>query len=436
MNVVGEGGIEPPTSFLSGKRSTIEPLAQRLYNYNMLYFSELKGKRVYTEDKIFVGKLKDMIFQVSETPQITKFVIGTTDDQVVVPAAFLKKMDGDMIISKNFQADKLDDNELYLVNNLLDNQIIDITGDKVVRVNDVAIQDKPGYFIAGVDIGILGILRWFGLEEWVVRFLKKLRIKPTSQFLSWADIHPLELTRGHVKIKTEQTKLEKIPPEDLADYLEKTNVSNVSHVLNVLDEKVAAEVISNLNINYQTALFKQFPSDKAAKVMSRIDPEEAVDILLTLSRKKREKIMSFLGDQVYKEIEYLLGLSKTPIGGILSTEFLTIQSDDRVKEVIDRVQKTTGDFYSLHYIYVVNQENQLVGVFSLHELLLQSPETPVYKFMTQNLSVIHLSTPEVIVLRKIIKYKLNALPVVDKDRHILGVVTFDDVIDLFLKHYE
>lgn len=403
----------------------------------MLYFSELKNQKVYTEDNIFFGRLKDIIFLVSDTPTITKLVVKTkTDSDLIIPLKFLVKIDGNITVGKNFQTAKLEDNELFLADNLLDNQIIDIAGNKIVRVNDVVIQDKPGYYIAGVDIGLLGLLRWFGLEDFLLRILGKLGIKITSDFLSWGDVHPLELTRGHVKIKKEQTKLDKIRPEDLADYLEKTNTSNISRILKVLDEKTATNVINNLSINYQTGLFKQFSSEKAAKLLSSMDSEEAVDVLLTLSKKKREKIMSFLDDKTHKEIEYLLSLSKTPIGKILTTEFITTESTDRVKEVIAKIRKETSDFYTLNHIYVVNKEKQLVGVFDLHELLLNKPETRVYKFMTQNLSVIHLTTPEIVVLRKIVKYKINNLPVVDKENHILGIVRFDDVMDSFLRAYE
>lgn len=403
----------------------------------MLYFSELKNQKVYTEDNIFFGKLKDIIFQVSDTPTVTKLVIKTkSDPELVIPIKYLVKMNGGITVGKNFQETKLEDNELYLANNLLDNQIIDIAGNKIVRVNDVVIQDKPGYYIAGVDIGLLGLLRWFGLEDLLLRILGRLGIKLTSQFLSWGDIHPLELSRGHVKIKKEQTKLDKIRPEDLADYLEMTNTSNISRILKVLDEKTATNVINNLSINYQTGLFKQFTSEKAAKLLANMDSEEAVDILLTLSKKKREKIMSFLDDKTFKEIEYLLSLSKTPIGKVLTTEFLIAESTDRVKEVIKKIKTETQDFYTLNHVYVINKEKQLVGVFDLHELLLQKPETRVYKFMTQNLSMIYLTTPEIVVLRKIVKYKISSLPVVDKDRRILGVIRFDDVIDSFLREYE
>ncbi len=403
----------------------------------MLYFSELKGKKVFTEDNIFIGKLKDIIFLASDNPLTTKLVVkAKKEPELIIPFDYLKKINGNIIISKNFQTSELSENELFLVSNLLDNQIIDISGDKIVRVNDVAIQDKPGYYIAGVDIGVLGILRWLGVENFIIRALIKLGVRLKSNFLSWADVYPLELTRGHVKIKKEQTKLEKVRPEDLADYLEKTNILNARGVLNVLDEKKAAEVISNLNINYQTELFKQFSSEKAAKILSSIDPEEAVDVLLTLSKKRREKVMSYLSGETYKEMSYLLNLSKTPVGKVLRTEFLAADPYLRAKEVVEKVKKETGDFYSLYYIYVVNKDGQLVGVFSLHELLLQNPETQAYKFMVQNLSVIHLSTPEIIVIRKMVKYKLQSLPVVDNEKHIVGVVTFDDVIVSFLKNYE
>ncbi len=403
----------------------------------MLYFSELKNKKVYTEDQVLLGTLKDMIFHAADTPTITKLVIRTqADPSVIVPLPFMRKLNGEVIIAKNFKISKLEEEELYLADNLLDNQIIDIAGNKIVRVNDVVIQDKPEYFIAGVDIGILGIFRWFGLEDLILRVFNKFGLKLASQFLSWGDVHPLELTRGHVKIKKEQTKLEKIRPEDLADYLEKTNTANISRTLKVLDEKTARGVINSLSINYQTGLFKQFSSEKAAKLLAGMDAEEAVDILLTLSKKKREKIMSFLDDKTFKEIEYLLSLSKTPIGKIITTEFLAVDPNDRVKEAIEKVRKETNDFSSLTYVYVVNKENQIVGVFDLHELLLQNPETRVYKFMTQNLSLISLSTPEIVVLRKLVKYKLFSLPVVDKEKRLLGIVRFDDIMDSFLREYE
>lgn len=397
----------------------------------MLYFSEIKGKNVYTEDEIFVGRLTDMIFLASENPKITKLVIKTfRDPSLIVPIESLIKLDDRIIINKNYIFARLSQNELYLMKNLIDTQIIDIVGSKIVRVNDVVIQEKPEYHIAGVDIGILGILRWLRIENLANKFLSSFGKRLTSSFLSWGDIQPLELERGHVKIKKEEKRLEKIKPEDLADYLEKTNILNVKHILNILDEKRAAEVIGQLNITYQTALFKHFTAEKIARIITIIDPEEAVDIVLALPKKKGEKVLDLLSSDMREKIEYLLRLSKTPIGDILTTEFLTVSSEITAKQVIERIRKETADFHSLYYIYVVNKENQLVGVFSLHELLQKNADVPVYKFMIQNLSVVYLTTPEVAVFKKMVKYKLFALPVVSAEKQLLGIVNFDDIVDL------
>ncbi len=402
----------------------------------MLYFSELKNKKIYTEDNIYVGKLKDMVFQASEAPNITNIIAKSHKKDLMIPLLYLKDINKEITINKGFKTSELKEDELFMVQNLLDNQIIDITGDKLVRVNDIAIQDKPGYFISGVDIGLLGIMRWFGLDDYLIRLSKKFNINLASQFLSWADIHPLELSRGHVKIKKELTKLQKVRPEDLADYLERTNVSNISRILNIIDEQTATDVIENLNINYQTELFRQFEPKKGAKIIAKIDSEEAADILISLSKKRRKEILDALDNKTFEKISHLLNLSKTPVGHLLNTENLTVLSSDRVKDVTAKINEKTREYFVLFYVYVLNEKEELVGVFNLHELLLQKHETPVYKFMHQNLITIHLNTPEAIVLRKLVKYKLYSLPVINKENKIIGAVTFDDVIDSGIKHYE
>ncbi|QQG43940.1 MAG: magnesium transporter [Candidatus Roizmanbacteria bacterium] len=397
----------------------------------MLYFSELKGKQVCTEDRVFVGKLEDLAFLVSDTPKITKLIVKDKENNYLnIPSSTIESINHQIIISKQFESQNITNQELLLNKNLLDQQIIDIEGNKVVRVNDVAINDRPGYYIAGADIGILGILRRLGIEDMISRILINFGVKITSKFLSWADIQPLELARGMVILKTEQDKLKKIRPEDLADYLEKINIVNADRILKSLDEDFAVDIIKNLNINYQSAIFKQFSPEKAAHVVSIIDPDEAVDILLTLSEKKREEILFLLNTGKQKELRHLFKMSQSPIGEKMTTQFLTATPDTLVKEVISKIKKEAADFSFLNYIYVLNKEDKLVGVFSLHEMILQNLDTPVYKFMTQNAIVIHLTTPKEIALAKMFKYKLNAVPIIDQNRHVLGIVAFDDLPEI------
>ncbi|OGK34116.1 hypothetical protein A3A46_00740 [Candidatus Roizmanbacteria bacterium RIFCSPLOWO2_01_FULL_37_13] len=400
----------------------------------MIYFSELKGKEICTEDDIKVGVLEDLIFLASEKPNITKLVIrDLPNSKLIIPVSYLRKINSVISIKKDYHTVELEENELYLVKNMLDKQIIDLQGNKIVRVNDIAIQDKDGFYIAGVDIGILGILRWLKLENIFTKIISALHLKATSSFLSWADIQPLELTRGQVRLRKEEKKLEKLHPEDLADYLEKTNIINTKKILKMLDEKFAVEVISKLNISFQSALFKQFSTEKAVKVVKLIDPDDAVDILLTIPTKKREQIVSLLSTEKIKEINHLLALSRIPIGSLITTEFLTVLPENTVREVIDKVKKGTSDFFSLINIYVVNKDNQLIGVFNIHELLLQVSDRAVYKFMTQNVIVVHLTTPVEIAMRKMFKYKLVHLPVIDDEKRLQGIISIADTGNYFLQ---
>src|SRR5258708_2891774 len=228
----------------------------------MLYFSKTKGRKVYTQDRAFIGKLDDFLFLASETPLVTKLVIKTErNTYTIIPLEFVKNINGDITIDNKFKSiEDVSDNELSLNKNLLDQQIIDVEGHKVVRVNDVTIQDKegdkPSFYISGVDVGFRGILRWLSLEEIALPFYKALNLQSHPHFLSWADIQPLELARGNVQLKKGLEKLDRIRPEDLADYLQKTTILNVNKIVSNLDQDYAAEVIGDLNTSYQTALFK------------------------------------------------------------------------------------------------------------------------------------------------------------------------------------
>lgn len=398
----------------------------------MLYFSEIKNKKVVNENGRYVGRVQDLLFVVADNPVITKIVVKTRlRSRSIVALEHVKKINDQITLYNNYQLDTEQENELFVEKNLLDKQIIDIQGNKIVRVNDVVFQNKP-FSIAGVDIGILGVFRWFKLEKLLTGFYKLTGASLTSKFLPWSDIQPLELARGTVKLRKEESKLEKFKPEDLANYLERTTISNVSKFLNVIDDKLAGQIFGNLNLNYQLGLIRYLSFEKAAKIISLIDPDEAVDILLTFSQRRREGILPFLDGKKRKEILYLIHLSKTPIGQLVTDEFITVDPEFTADKVIKIIKEKAVDFSFLNYIYVINRDFQLVGVFNLHELLLQNSDTPVYKFMIQNVAVIHLTTPEEIAIKKMIKYKIQAVPVIDENKQILGLVTFDNIANFVL----
>jgi len=404
----------------------------------MQYYSELEGKKVFTEDNIKIGTLKDIIFTPSDQAKVTKIVIkGVQKNSLILPISFVIKINKFIRIKKSFQITQLDENELFIRKNLLDKQIIDLAGNKVVRVNDVLLQEsftpKMEIKVSGVDVGWLGLMRRIKLEVLISRFLHKFGIIRASVFLSWGDIQPLDLLRGKIQLKKEEEKLDNLRPEDLADYLEQTNEKNIRRFLKILDQKRSVEVVSNLNINYQKDLFYHWKPEKCARMIQNMEPDKAVDALLTIAKKKRENVILLIEEKKRKILTNLISFSKTPIGKYMTPIFFTINSGATVKDAIQKIQTETLDFTFFATVYVVNNNNQLVGVCNLHELLIHSPETPIYKFMIQNLIVAKLATPIELVIRKIVRYHLPAIPIVNNNNLMLGIVTFDDVADIIAK---
>lgn len=403
----------------------------------MLYFSELDRKRVYTNDGIFIGHLDDIIFLLDSKPKVTKIVVDHKGIKTIINADAVRKFNSVVRIAKYYTQTELAENELYVKRNLLDKQVIDISGNKIVRANDVIIHEQINLsshnyecYISGVDIGLVGILRRLHIENSMTRIIHFFGINIVSSFLSWADIQPLDLVRGSIRVKKEETKLQNMRPEDLADHLEQTNELNIKKFLRLLDKDFATEVISNLNINYQRDLFRTWNSEKAADIINKMDTDIAADILLALSKKKRDDIMKLVEETKKVTIQKLLSLTRTPISKRLSSEYFVVQPTETPRDITQRIRKTATEFSCLDYIYVINQKKQLIGACNLHELLTQQEDTPIYKFMSQNLIEAHLKTPLEMVVYKIIKYRLHALPIVDSNKEIIGIIPFDNISDI------
>lgn len=396
----------------------------------MLYFSELLNKPVYNDKVIQIGFLKDLIFRPSEVPSITKIAIETlSKEQQILPYSDLKKINGNVTVNYEYQKTHQSDDELSIAKNLLDRQVIDLTGDKVVRINDIYISETPNLYISGIDVSIWGILRRLGLLRQVVNFLHNLKIPAHMEALAWGEIQNLELEQGKIQMKVKEDRLAKIRPEDLADHLQSTNISNIKIFLQKLNLEKAAEVFASLTSAHQLALIRQFKPDLAAHLITLLDPDEATDILLSVSEIRRKSILDSLTPEKKEEISHLLHHSSTPMGELMTTEFLQVASSLTAKEVINEIKQKTTEYACLYTVYGVNEKNQLVGVFSLHELLMQPPDSPVFRFMVQNPITLNLATPSKIALNRLLRYNLSSLPVIDHQKHILGMVTLDDLRD-------
>lgn len=402
----------------------------------MLYFSEIKNKPVVTDDGVYVGKLKDLVFTFKDIAKVSKLLVQSDilHTALRIPVNDVVSFDDKVVISKGYVDFDLQENELYVGKNLIDKQIIDIEGRKVVRVNDAVIQirRKKNIYITGVDIGLAGVLRWLKIESVGKKLGKLIGYRVVPHILSWKDVQPLELAEGRVVLNTQMEKLESFHPEDLADYLETTDIQNMIKTLDLVDKEFASEVIAELNLNYQIAIFEQIGIRKTLKILELMDPDEAVDVLLQFRKNKREKLLSSLPKEKQTELMGLIEMSQTTVGQYMTSEFLYVYKDETVTQINKKVKKYTEDFDFLFYIYVVNKQQQLIGVFSLHELLLQKANTKAHKFMHRNIVLAYLNTPIQTVIKRMITYKFYGLPVVGRDKKLVGTILLDDIDEILL----
>ena len=396
----------------------------------MLYFSEMLGRVVYSADYRQVGRLVDCAFIPATPPRVTKFIISPPNqDHLTISVENVTQFNGQIILKTKFKTSKLDSDEYLLSKSLLNKQIIDIGGRKVVRVNDVsmAVRKNDQIILAGVDTSIWGIWRWVKLEKIFSNFWKYTGGNTVPTVLTWNQIQLLDLGEGNIKLNTDRDKLENLPPEDLADYLEKTSIKNVISTLDSVGEEYRSEVIGELNLTYQVEVFEELTNSQASRIIALLPPDEAVDILLELSKYRRNKILSLLPSLKKADLMELMSLSTTNLGKYLNSDFLALPANMAVGAVINKVKATTSHFSALECVYFTSTSGKLIGVANLHELLLAKPDEIASSMMMDNLIICYPNTPLILAYKRMLKYHLSAIPVVDKSRHMLGIVTIDDL---------
>lgn len=417
----------------------------------MLYFSELDNIPVYTIEGTRVGYLDDLIFSFDKTPSIRKLLIATgnlralqikklldLDNKVIISYNDVERLtESKVIIKKTYKQTTIEENELYVRKNLLDTQVIDIEDNNIVRVNDVLIQKSQthNFIIYGVDIGFAGVLRWLHIEKPIDKIFRLFHKTIPQETLAWSDIQPLELTRGRVVVKSHFSSVRKLHPADLADYLETQNFRNVATLIEGFDKNYLADVISELNPVFQRSLLKRMPISKVGYLISLLDPDEAVDVISIFSRKKQEEVLKYLPKDEGKTVRHLMTLSSTALGQYLNSDFLVVSPQDTVAEVLKKIKEESISFSNLDYVYVANSNHQLIGVFNLHELFLQGADVSVFRFMIQRLATANLTTSVEVAFRRMVRYKITTLPVIDRSRKMIGIVTFDDIAEEILKQF-
>ncbi|MFH1134389.1 MAG: CBS domain-containing protein [Nanoarchaeota archaeon] len=396
-----------------------------------LYFSELQGKPVFDAKGKKVGLLKDMVFLDGEKEAaITHLVLP----QGKLPTRFVD------LVGKRIELNTTEDQLVYeplrdddftVHGYILDKQIVDVDGLKVVRVNDIYL-DRSGdsLVIHSVDIGTRGILRRLGLQQDIAKNIlgKKQKKAIKGRLISWEYVQPLHSNLSRLALKVPKIRMENLHPADIADIMEDLSARERVVVLRSLDDRKAAETLSEAHPEVQRSLLRYMRLETIISLFETMRVEQAAHLLQILSPQRREHILSLVKKARATEIKEFMGYAPNTVGAIMQTDMLAIPEDYTMTKTLNLLRKVAPSPSKVYYLYVVDKARRLVGILSLRLLLITAPRKTVGEVMRKNTINVNVNTLKEDVAKLMIKYNLVVVPVVDDDQRIKGVVTAYEVL--------
>ncbi len=403
-----------------------------------LFVSEIMKKPVLDPKGDELGRVKDLLIVKGEPlPKVSALIIEKKKNIFKLSWNDLNIFNK-RIISANVYVEallpyELNEKDLLLVRDILDKQIVDANGVKVVRVNDVKLEglDTEAVLIA-VDVGMRGIMRRLGVERGGEDLMKLFRKHLPYNLISWNYLQPLEPKLTTISLTVPRQMVSELHPADIAEIISQVSHKEGTTFFKGLDVETAAEALSELQPDVQAAIITGMDTEKAADIIEEMPPDEAADVLSDLPVDKAKEILEIIEKEEAEDIQELLSHEEDTAGGIMTNVFIAYLPDITVKEAVQKFKKDAEEVETVYYIYVIDTDEKLMGVISLRELLLADLDVRLSDIMETKLKMVTPDTDEVEVAEIISKYNLLALPVVDTEGFMLGIVTIDDIIDRLL----
>ncbi len=328
---------------------------------------------------------------------------------------------------KEYQATK---DVIWLARDVLDKQIVDTDGRRVVRVNDLQLQVSAGnLLLVGVDVGARGLLRRLGAEGLGKRVSRLTGRNIPQRLISWDAVDPVHSDEESVKLRISHRKLAKMHPADIAEIVEQLGGRDRDAIFQSLDDEIAADTLEESSDEVQAQIIARLDDDRAADILEAMAPDEAADILGDLPEERRETIIAAMEAEEAEDVEELLSYEEDTAGGLMTTEFVAVPAGLTAEQTIDKLRELEPDAESIYYVYVVDDDEHLLGVLSLRDLIVAKPLTLITDFMIERVVAVPLDARPEDVAAVMAKYNFLAVPVVDDDDRMQGIVTIDDAMD-------
>ena len=401
----------------------------------MLYLSQAIGRPVLDVNGEPLGKVDDLIVAVGDRyPPVTGLVVATDRRRIFLPWSHVASFDA---TGARLSTDRIDitkfqgrPDEIQLRADLLDKQIVDIDGRKVVRVNDLRLDDVEGKLhLVAVDVGAAGLLRRLGVEAGYRVLARNLRLRTPERYIDWEDVDPVESSIASIKLRVPHAGLSELHPADLATIIDQLTPRDRAGVLAALDDEAAADAIEEMEPETQVEVLEDLAPERAADILEEMSPDDAADLVADLDQTTRDEILALMEHDEAAEVQELLGYPEESAGGIMTTEYIALDENLTAAESIDHLRELEPDAETIYYVYVTDDADHLTGVLSLRDLIVAQPDTKIRDVMIREPVAVGVLADQDEVAEVVAHYNLLAVPVIDDEERLVGIVTVDDAID-------
>jgi CBS domain-containing protein/sporulation protein YlmC with PRC-barrel domain len=444
--------LPEPLDALQGQRSRVSrekskvmidtfPFSADSQDMPTIALTELLGAPVLEASGARCGRVREVALSPAEDRvRVSTLIVRTRNGDKLLPCSAIKSLNGAVLASS--PASDWSPNEaegfFLLERDLLDQQIIDVFGRKVVRVNDVDLHQETENGSGGlhlkvgsVDVGPRGAVRRLLKGVVPMPALRILLQRIPPRLIPWDFVDLIETDPARrVKLKISHERLARLHPADIADIVEELAPDEREAVFETLDEEVAAEALEEVTPKVQKSIVESLDSDRAAEIVEEMDPDAAADLLSDLPEERSSKILQEMGQEGREEMAELMEFGETTAAGRMNTEYLSVDAGATVNDGIEALRNFEGGVETVSTIYLVDQHRKIKGAVSLAKLVLAKSDDKLESLTQEPLIFCHIGAGDKEVARLFDKYNLVTLPVVDDDGKLTGVITSDDVISL------
>ncbi len=403
-----------------------------------IFVSEVYKKPVLDQTGEEIGKLTDIVVTMGEPfPAVSAITVASGKGSFLVPWDTVNLFNR-RVISVNAYARDLapsmpSPTDILICRDLLDKQIVDINGAKLVRVNDLELGDVKGKLcLVAADIGLRGLLRRLGVERRSEQFFTLFHSKLQHKLISWRYVQTIEPKLSRLTLTVTRQKVAHLHPSDLAEIISEVSQKERTALFGSLDVDTAAEALHELEPRVQADIIDDMSKERASDILERMPPDEAADVLGDLPEAKAQELINLMEKEEAQDVQELMEHEEDTAGGLMTSAYLSFPPDMTVEEAIRELRLEAPNVETIYYLYILDSSERIVGVLSLKHLILAMPQSLLGDIMTTPVKTLPLDAEQKDVAEFISKYNLLAAPVVDEHAVMHGIVTVDDVVDFLL----